>query len=120
MSAICGCAHDAEQPEKCIRITPASPRAGDAAPGAGRSWPSSAPSGDRAQRAQLDGPVLRLDDGEAAELAAGAGDHATLERPGERRVLRQQLLGQQRVDPASGTPVSTKFWSVASRIVPSP
>ena len=51
---------------------------------------------------------------EAAELAAGAGHHAALERARVRRVARQQRLGQQSSTRSSGTPVRIRFWSVAS------
>ena len=46
----------------------------------------------------LDGPLLGLDDGEPAELAAGAGDDAAGEGAGERRVLLHEVLGEQGVD----------------------
>jgi len=46
----------------------------------------------------FDGTLLGLDDSEAAELRARAGDDAALERTRERRVLRHQRLGQKVVE----------------------
>ena len=97
MSAICGWAHDAEQPEKCIRMTPASlPRGRPVAVAVRRASCASSGAG------PLDGAFLGLDHGEAAELRAGAGDDAALEGPGERRVLLHERLGQQVVEPVLG------------------
>ena len=65
--------------------------------------PSSAADQLRVEEARpLDGPLLGLDDGEAAELGAGAGHHAPLEGAGERRVLLHERLGQQVVEPVLG------------------
>ena len=62
--------------------------------------------GDENSRVQLarplDSPLLRLDDREAAELRARAGDDAALERAGERRVLLHERFGQQVVEPVLG------------------
>ncbi len=49
-----------------------------------------------------DGALLRLDHGEAAELAPGAGHHSPLERSRERRVLLEQLLVEKSVDVVLG------------------
>ena len=99
MSAIWGWAHEAEQPEKCMRMTPAS-SVGAAPPVAvGHVAPTTL----RVELAgPLDGALLGLDDREAAELQPVQATTPRLERPGERRVLLQQRLGQQVVEPVLG------------------
>ena len=51
---------------------------------------------------QLHRPLLGLDDREAAELRARACHHPALEGTGERRVLLDQLLGQQGIEAVLG------------------
>ena len=102
MSAIWGWAQLAEQPEKCIRMTPASSSGPDRAPGDGRGADRLAGQLLVEEPGPLDRPLLGLDDGVAAELGPGAGHHPPGERPGVGRVLLEQVLGQQGVDPVLG------------------
>src|ERR1035441_3916058 len=95
MSAIWGWAHEAEQPEKCMRMTPASPVPPPSAPPA-----ESCASRERAP--PLPGSLLGLHYGEAAELRAGARHHAPLEGTGEGRIGLHQRLGQQVVQTILG------------------
>ena len=97
MSAIWGWAQLAEHPEKCIRTTPASSRAGPA-PG-GRGTHRLAGQLLVEEAGPLDRALLRLDDGVPAELGPGAGHHTPGEGPREGRVLGEQVLGEQVVDP---------------------
>jgi len=95
MSAIWGWAHDAGQPEKCMRTMP-SPLL----------WPfapfQSAPSSCVEEPGPLEGAGLRLDHGEATELAPRAGGRAPRERSGAGAVDPEQRLGQQIVQAILG------------------
>ena len=93
MSAIWGWAQEAEQPEKCIRITPRHR--------AVRCLVARRQLGVQCL-CPLDRPLLGLHDSEAAELGAGAGNDPTLEGSGERRVRLHERLGQQVVEAILG------------------
>ena len=120
MSAIWGWAQLAEQPEKCIRMMPASSPRGEWPPGAGAAPTGSPASCSSRKRAHLTARSLVSTMAYRQNSEPVQATTPRLNGPGKGEYLVSRSSASRASTRSPWTPVKVRFWSVPTRRVPSP